>query len=91
MRSAIDPSDTSSALSRQSLDVELCAARSLYKRKVRELHRSEESKRDMVLSSFASNPLDVYKSIKINKISSSTSVSKLKVNGSLFDKKSDFS
>ena len=91
MRSAIDPSDTSSAFSRQSLDVELCAARSLYKRKVRELHRSEESKRDMVLSYFASNPSDVYKTIKINNISLSTSVSKLKVNGSLFDKKPDFS
>ena len=58
----------------QSLENQLCAARSLYKRKIREYNTSHDAYRDSQLSSFKSNPSPIFKSIKKTKDKSSCSI-----------------
>ena len=73
---------------RQRIQDELAAARSVYKKSLREARQSDEDTRDSQLSSFPSNPSTIFKSLRQSKNVASNSLSQLRVGDMVFDSKS---
>ena len=65
---------TKCPVTRQNLDDLLCAARSVYKRKIRENIRCQENKRDNQLSSINCNPSALFRNIRLSRNENSNGI-----------------
>ena len=74
---------TTCPITRQHLDDQLCAACSVYKRKMSENIRYQETKRDIQLSSIDRNPSALFRNIRKSRNENSGGISKLNVAGNI--------